>query len=200
MFRDSSSPPRGSDNPQLHPSSNILSLSQRKIMRKRNRRILDNWITIQELLAHGSRSTDGRKIYNPLLSVTTVWWEDINPLKRQLHLTTDPSALHPVVPGDRSSDWVWTCPLGPPVNISSIPVDPECRSTKEHWFNQDSWELSETLTKMLRILCCSWRSSNPCRVTALMENMMTMSNYLQQFSLRSKHHQCKQGQVHINSQ
>ncbi|XP_056897069.1 PDZ domain-containing protein 4-like isoform X2 [Takifugu flavidus] len=70
--RDSSSPPRGSDNPQLHPSSNILSLSQRKIMRRRNRRILDNWITIKELLAHGSRSPDGKKIYNPLLSVTTV--------------------------------------------------------------------------------------------------------------------------------
>lgn len=72
MFRASSSPPRGSDNPQLHPGSNILCLSQRKIMRKRNRRILDNWITIQELLAHGSRSPDGKKIYNPLLSVTTV--------------------------------------------------------------------------------------------------------------------------------
>lgn len=41
-------------------------------MRKRNRRILDNWITIQELLAHGSRSPDGKKVYNPLLSVTTV--------------------------------------------------------------------------------------------------------------------------------
>lgn len=72
MLRDSSSPPRGSGSPQLHPSSDILSLSQRKTTRKRNRRILDNWITIQELLAHGSRSPDGKKIYNPLLSVTTV--------------------------------------------------------------------------------------------------------------------------------
>ncbi|XP_029291742.1 PDZ domain-containing protein 4 [Cottoperca gobio] len=54
------------------PSNNILLLSQKKIMKKRNRRILDNWITIQELLAHGSRSPDGKKIYNPLLSVTTV--------------------------------------------------------------------------------------------------------------------------------
>ncbi|XP_018580920.2 PDZ domain-containing protein 4-like [Scleropages formosus] len=50
----------------------ILELSQRKSMRKRNRKILDNWITIQELLAHGTRSPDGKKIYNPLLSVTTV--------------------------------------------------------------------------------------------------------------------------------
>ncbi|XP_071314909.1 PDZ domain-containing protein 4-like [Trachinotus anak] len=62
---------------QLHPgqdspTNNILLLSQKKIMKKRNRRILDNWITIQELLAHGSRSPDGKKIYNPLLSVTTV--------------------------------------------------------------------------------------------------------------------------------
>ncbi|XP_069383731.1 PDZ domain-containing protein 4-like isoform X2 [Paralichthys olivaceus] len=57
---------------QDSPSNNILSLSHKKITKKRNRRILDNWITIQELLAHGSRSPDGKKIYNPLLSVTTV--------------------------------------------------------------------------------------------------------------------------------
>ncbi|XP_037397433.1 PDZ domain-containing protein 4 isoform X1 [Pygocentrus nattereri] len=50
----------------------ILELSQRKSMKKRSRRILDNWITIQELLAHGTRSADGKKVYNPLLSVTTV--------------------------------------------------------------------------------------------------------------------------------
>uniref|UniRef100_A0A8C4NQQ5 PDZ domain-containing protein n=1 Tax=Dicentrarchus labrax TaxID=13489 RepID=A0A8C4NQQ5_DICLA len=81
--RDTSSLTGGADDPlssqtaQLHsrqdsPSNNILLLSQKKIMKKRNRRILDNWITIQELLAHGSRSPDGKKIYNPLLSVTTV--------------------------------------------------------------------------------------------------------------------------------
>uniref|UniRef100_A0A3B3SG63 PDZ domain containing 4 n=1 Tax=Paramormyrops kingsleyae TaxID=1676925 RepID=A0A3B3SG63_9TELE len=52
--------------------ASILELSQRKSMKKRSRRILDNWITIQELLAHGSRSADGKKVYNPLLSVTTV--------------------------------------------------------------------------------------------------------------------------------
>ncbi|XP_067384390.1 PDZ domain-containing protein 4-like isoform X1 [Channa argus] len=57
---------------QDSPSNNILLLSQKKITKRRNRRILDNWITIQELLAHGSRSSDGKKIYNPLLSVTTV--------------------------------------------------------------------------------------------------------------------------------
>ncbi|XP_076859756.1 PDZ domain-containing protein 4 isoform X2 [Brachyhypopomus gauderio] len=47
-------------------------LSQRRSSKKRSRRILDNWITIQELLAHGSRSPDGSRVYNPLLSVTTV--------------------------------------------------------------------------------------------------------------------------------
>ncbi|KAJ8358809.1 hypothetical protein SKAU_G00153340 [Synaphobranchus kaupii] len=52
--------------------TSILELSQRKSMKKRSRRILDNWITIQELLAHGTRSPDGKKVYNPLLSVTTV--------------------------------------------------------------------------------------------------------------------------------
>uniref|UniRef100_A0A3Q2ZYG0 PDZ domain containing 4 n=1 Tax=Kryptolebias marmoratus TaxID=37003 RepID=A0A3Q2ZYG0_KRYMA len=50
----------------------ILELCHRRSMKKRSRRILDNWITIQELLAHGSRSADGKKVYNPLLSVTTV--------------------------------------------------------------------------------------------------------------------------------
>ncbi len=55
-----------------NPNS-ILELSQKKSSKKRNQRILDNWITIQELLAHGSRSPDGTKVYNPLLSVTTVW-------------------------------------------------------------------------------------------------------------------------------
>jgi ligand of Numb protein X 3/4 len=41
-------------------------------MKKRNKKILDNWITIQEMLAHGARSADGKRVYNPLLSVTTV--------------------------------------------------------------------------------------------------------------------------------
>ncbi|XP_004695279.1 PREDICTED: PDZ domain-containing protein 4 [Condylura cristata] len=51
---------------------NIIALSHRKTMKKRNKKILDNWITIQEMLAHGARSADGRRVYNPLLSVTTV--------------------------------------------------------------------------------------------------------------------------------
>ncbi|XP_037334791.2 PDZ domain-containing protein 4-like isoform X1 [Pungitius pungitius] len=56
---------------QQEPTS-ILELCHRRSVKKRSRRILDNWITIQELLAHGSRSADGKKVYNPLLSVTTV--------------------------------------------------------------------------------------------------------------------------------
>lgn len=56
---------------QQEPAS-ILELCHRRSMKKRSRRILDNWITIQELLAHGTRSPDGKKVYNPLLSVTTV--------------------------------------------------------------------------------------------------------------------------------
>ncbi|XP_031300899.1 PDZ domain-containing protein 4 isoform X3 [Camelus dromedarius] len=51
---------------------NIIALSHRKTMKKRNKKILDNWITIQEMLAHGTRSADGTRVYNPLLSVTTV--------------------------------------------------------------------------------------------------------------------------------
>lgn len=53
-------------------ATSILELCHRRSMKKRSRRIMDNWITIQELLAHGSRSADGKKVYNPLLSVTTV--------------------------------------------------------------------------------------------------------------------------------
>ncbi|XP_029012785.1 PDZ domain-containing protein 4-like isoform X2 [Betta splendens] len=56
---------------QQEPTS-ILELCHRRSTKKRSRRILDNWITIQELLAHGTRSADGKKVYNPLLSVTTV--------------------------------------------------------------------------------------------------------------------------------
>ncbi|XP_067863882.1 PDZ domain-containing RING finger protein 4-like [Heptranchias perlo] len=52
--------------------SNIVELSQRKVTRKRNKKVFDNWVTIQELLAHGSRSADGTMVYSPLLSVTTV--------------------------------------------------------------------------------------------------------------------------------
>ncbi|XP_068453753.1 PDZ domain-containing protein 4-like isoform X2 [Clinocottus analis] len=58
--------------PQQQEPTSILELCHRRSGKKRSRRILDNWITIQELLAHGSRSADGKKVYNPLLSVTTV--------------------------------------------------------------------------------------------------------------------------------
>lgn len=43
----------------------------RRGLRKRSRRILDNWATIQEMLARGGRGEGGR-LDNPLLSVTTV--------------------------------------------------------------------------------------------------------------------------------
>ncbi|KAK7878447.1 hypothetical protein WMY93_030984 [Mugilogobius chulae] len=61
----------GQDGPPQLPSS-ILEMCHRRSMKKRSRRILDNWFTIQELLTHGTRSADGTKVYNPLLSVTTV--------------------------------------------------------------------------------------------------------------------------------
>nr|DBA13769.1 TPA: hypothetical protein GDO54_017108 [Pyxicephalus adspersus] len=50
----------------------LIALSHQKTMKKRNKKILDNWITIQEMLAHGTCSADGKRVYNPLLSVTTV--------------------------------------------------------------------------------------------------------------------------------
>ncbi|XP_003802589.1 PDZ domain-containing protein 4 isoform X2 [Otolemur garnettii] len=63
---------REQQNSDSKPELNIIALSHRKTMKKRNKKILDNWITIQEMLAHGARSADGKRVYNPLLSVTTV--------------------------------------------------------------------------------------------------------------------------------
>ncbi|XP_069499316.1 E3 ubiquitin-protein ligase PDZRN3 isoform X2 [Ambystoma mexicanum] len=51
---------------------NIIDLSHKKMMKKRNKKIFDNWMTIQELLTHGAKSPDGTRVYNSLLSVTTV--------------------------------------------------------------------------------------------------------------------------------
>ena len=50
---------------------NIVELSRRKMMKHKGRKALDDFTTLQELLAHGSRDPDG-KMHNPLLSVTTV--------------------------------------------------------------------------------------------------------------------------------
>ncbi|XP_073476032.1 PDZ domain-containing RING finger protein 4 isoform X1 [Aquarana catesbeiana] len=50
----------------------IIELSHRKMMKKRNKKILDNWMTIQELMTHGERSPDGSRLHNAFLSVTTV--------------------------------------------------------------------------------------------------------------------------------
>ncbi|XP_051986949.1 E3 ubiquitin-protein ligase PDZRN3-B isoform X2 [Xyrauchen texanus] len=50
----------------------IIELSHKKMMKKRNKKIFDNWMTIQELLTHGTKTPDGTRVYNSLLSVTTV--------------------------------------------------------------------------------------------------------------------------------
>ncbi|XP_076863301.1 PDZ domain-containing RING finger protein 4 isoform X2 [Brachyhypopomus gauderio] len=50
----------------------IIELSQRKMMKKRNKKILDNWMTIQELMTHGAKAAEGSKVHNAFLSVTTV--------------------------------------------------------------------------------------------------------------------------------
>lgn len=53
------------------PSATAAATGSRRGLRKRSRRILDNWATIQEMLARGGRGEGGR-LDNPLLSVTTV--------------------------------------------------------------------------------------------------------------------------------
>ncbi|XP_064347843.1 PDZ domain-containing RING finger protein 4 isoform X1 [Camelus dromedarius] len=50
----------------------IIELSHKKMMKKRNKKILDNWMTIQELMTHGAKSPDGTRVPNAFLSVTTV--------------------------------------------------------------------------------------------------------------------------------
>uniref|UniRef100_A0A1A7XBX9 PDZ domain-containing protein n=2 Tax=Iconisemion striatum TaxID=60296 RepID=A0A1A7XBX9_9TELE len=50
----------------------IIELSQKKMLKKRNKKILDNWMTIQELMTHGTKAPEGAKVNNAFLSVTTV--------------------------------------------------------------------------------------------------------------------------------
>ena len=52
---------------------NIVELSHRKMMKHKNKRVFDDFTTVQEMMAHGSREPGTNpKGYNPLLSVTTV--------------------------------------------------------------------------------------------------------------------------------
>ncbi|XP_064605230.1 E3 ubiquitin-protein ligase PDZRN3-like isoform X2 [Liolophura sinensis] len=50
---------------------NIVELSHRKMMKHKGKKVFDDFMTVQEMLAHGSKVPSG-KTYNPLLSVTTV--------------------------------------------------------------------------------------------------------------------------------
>lgn len=53
-------------------STDILELSRRKMTRLKGRALLDDFTTVQEVLAHGSRTKGGAKAPHSLLSVTTV--------------------------------------------------------------------------------------------------------------------------------
>lgn len=52
----------------------VLELSQRKLSRLRNRKLLDDWTTVEELLTHGTRLDNQEEMICPssLLTVTTV--------------------------------------------------------------------------------------------------------------------------------
>lgn len=52
----------------------VLELSQRKLSRMRNRKLLDDWTTVEELLTHGTRldNQDDMLCPSSLLTVTTV--------------------------------------------------------------------------------------------------------------------------------
>ncbi|XP_045544424.1 PDZ domain-containing RING finger protein 4 [Salmo salar] len=65
------SPQSSSEGPK---EVNIIELSHRKMMKKCNKKILDNWMTIQELMTHGAKAPDDprAKVHKAFLSVTTV--------------------------------------------------------------------------------------------------------------------------------
>ncbi|KAJ7999488.1 hypothetical protein DPEC_G00194950 [Dallia pectoralis] len=53
----------------------VLELSQRKLSRLRNRKLFDDWTTVEELLTHGTRLGTGEEMSlcpSSLLTVTTV--------------------------------------------------------------------------------------------------------------------------------
>ncbi|XP_064156353.1 uncharacterized protein LOC135235088 [Anguilla rostrata] len=53
--------------------STVLELSHRKLSLLRNRKLLDDWTTVEELLTHGTRAGSQEILsFSPLLSVTTV--------------------------------------------------------------------------------------------------------------------------------
>ena len=58
---------KGKENGQ----NNILALSHRKMMKHKGKKVFDDFTTVQEMMAHGTRDPQA-KTYNPLLSVTTV--------------------------------------------------------------------------------------------------------------------------------
>ncbi len=55
----------------IRKQPNIVELSHRKMNKHKGKKVLDNFTTVQEMLAHGNRESHGKN-YNPLLSVTTV--------------------------------------------------------------------------------------------------------------------------------
>ncbi|XP_061773030.1 PDZ domain-containing RING finger protein 4-like [Nerophis ophidion] len=60
------------ENPQSSSEVSIIQLSHKKMMKKRNKKILDNWMTIQELMTHEAKAPEGVQVHNAFLSVTTV--------------------------------------------------------------------------------------------------------------------------------
>lgn len=145
---------------QDSPSNNILLMSQKKITKRRNRRILDNWITIQELLAHGSRSPDGKKVYNPLLSVTTVWWVQHNKsLCTGLSLWPRRERNSEIVTGWRitnlNSQVSFLCADGPLLAGTELDPDPDWAGTRK----QPVWSTGFRFLS----LCLLWSPFEFCK-------------------------------------
>ncbi|XP_057691769.1 PDZ domain-containing RING finger protein 4-like isoform X2 [Corythoichthys intestinalis] len=64
--------PQSSSGEASRKEVSIIELSHKKMMKKRNKKILDNWMTIQELMTHGTKAPEGAQVHNAFLSVTTV--------------------------------------------------------------------------------------------------------------------------------
>ncbi|XP_052285535.1 E3 ubiquitin-protein ligase PDZRN3-like isoform X1 [Dreissena polymorpha] len=50
----------------------IVELSHRKMNKQKSKKVLDDFTTVREIMAHGNKSSENTKGYKPLLSVTTV--------------------------------------------------------------------------------------------------------------------------------
>ena len=60
------------DQPKICRDTTVVELSRRKMLKHKGKKALDDFITLQEILAHGNSEGSSDQSYHPLLTVTTV--------------------------------------------------------------------------------------------------------------------------------